>query len=255
MDYGLDAPGVVRNLALGSAACALLAVLVWTGVLPPMLRIPLGGSDQLLIQLLGLGLGPSLGLGAAAIAMVWSSRVGKFTERERLLDRLAWTGRERVLDVGCGRGLMLVAAARRLTTGQAVGIDLWRAEDLSGNRPEATLANAAAEGVADRVTVRTGDMRTLPFAAESFDRIVSRAVVHNLEHAEDRTAAIREMVRVLAPDGAILLDDIRHAGEYQRVFRAAGCVVRRVDFRPASLLWTLVSFGGMAPVTLVATKH
>jgi cyclopropane fatty-acyl-phospholipid synthase-like methyltransferase len=31
---------------------------------------------------------------------------------------------EAVLDVGCGRGLMLVGAARRLKTGKAVGIDL-----------------------------------------------------------------------------------------------------------------------------------
>jgi cyclopropane fatty-acyl-phospholipid synthase-like methyltransferase len=54
-----------------------------------------------------------------------------------LLDRIEWTGQEEVLDVGCGRGLMLIGAAKRLTTGKATGIDIWQAEDLSGNRPEA----------------------------------------------------------------------------------------------------------------------
>ena len=69
--------------------------------------------------------------------MVWDSKYGKVRERERLLDLLTWTGRERVLDVGCGRGLLLIGAAKRLTTGgggSAAGIDLWQQEDLSGNR-------------------------------------------------------------------------------------------------------------------------
>jgi cyclopropane fatty-acyl-phospholipid synthase-like methyltransferase len=46
-----------------------------------------------------------------------------------------WKGDEAVRDVGCGHGLMLVGAARRLTTGKATGIDIWQAEDLTGNRP------------------------------------------------------------------------------------------------------------------------
>jgi len=38
--------------------------------------------------------------------------VGKVRERERLLDTLTWRGDEQVLDLGCGRGLMLIGAAR-----------------------------------------------------------------------------------------------------------------------------------------------
>ena len=48
--------------------------------------------------------------------MTWSSKVGKLRERERLMDALGLRGDETVLDVGCGRGLLLNAAARRLTT-------------------------------------------------------------------------------------------------------------------------------------------
>jgi cyclopropane fatty-acyl-phospholipid synthase-like methyltransferase len=69
-----------------------------------------------------------------------------------------------VLDVGCGRGLLLIGAAKRLTTGKAVGVDIWQTEDLSGNRPEATLENARLERVAERVGVKDGDARRLPFA-------------------------------------------------------------------------------------------
>jgi hypothetical protein len=70
----------------------------------------------------------------------------------------------RAADLGCGRGAVLIEAARRLPTGRAVGADLWSGKDQSGNSPDATLANAAAAGVADRVEVHTADMTALPFA-------------------------------------------------------------------------------------------
>src|SRR5262249_35100229 len=133
-------------------------------------------------------------------------------ERERLLDNIRWTGAERVLDVGCGRGLMLIGAAKRLTTGNAVGVDIWQAQDLSCNKPEATLENARVEGVSDRVEVRTADMRQLPFPEDSFDVVVSCAAIHNLYEASDRAEAIGEIARVLKPGGRAVIDDIRHGG-------------------------------------------
>ncbi len=91
--------------------------------------------------------------------MIWSSRYGKLRRREVLLDRLSWRGDERVLDIGCGRGLFAVAAARRVPGGKVTGIDIWQSEDLSGNGPGAVATNAANEGVAGRVDTRTADMR------------------------------------------------------------------------------------------------
>jgi arsenite methyltransferase len=146
-DYGIDAPGVIRNLlvaaAIGLGLWGTAAAGVWSG----WVRIAPTASIDLRIQVASAGLWTGLSCLAMAIWMIWSSKVGKVKERETLLDRLSWTGREQVLDVGCGRGLMLIGAAKRLTTGLATGIDIWQAEDLSGNRPEATLENAARERV------------------------------------------------------------------------------------------------------------
>src|SRR5207247_238182 len=133
-DYGIDAPGAVRNLFIAAGAGLVTWITfkahLWSGVLDlGPLRFPLGR----------MGLGAALVCGFMGAWMVWDSKYGKVRERERLLDLLTWTGRERVLDVGCGRGLLLVGAAKRLTTGSAVGIDLWQQQDLSGNRPEAAL--------------------------------------------------------------------------------------------------------------------
>src|SRR5215208_5553655 len=59
-------------------------------------------------------------------AQILFSKVGKYRECERLLDSIPWRGDEIVLDVGCGRGLLLVGAAKRLRTGRAVGVDIWQ---------------------------------------------------------------------------------------------------------------------------------
>src|SRR5262245_42436091 len=88
---------------------------------------------------------------ASVASGLYASRRGKFVVWSRLLDALALRGDERVLDLGCGRGAVLLMAARRLTTGRAVGVDLWRTTDQSGNSPDATRRNARAEGVSDRV--------------------------------------------------------------------------------------------------------
>ena len=58
---------------------------------------------------------------AAAAAMLWSSKIGKLRARDELIGAIPWRGDEQVLDVGCGRGLLLIAAAKRLTSGKAIG--------------------------------------------------------------------------------------------------------------------------------------
>jgi arsenite methyltransferase len=157
--------------------------------------------------------------------------------------------------VGCGRGLMLIGAAKHLTTGRATGVDIWRAEDLSANSRDATLSNARIEGVADRVDVETADMRELPFADASIDLVVSCAAIHNLEARQDRETTISEIARVLKPGGRALIDDIRHFNEYRSEFAARGCVlIARLDNRIASAFWAVISFGSLRPGTLLVQK-
>ncbi len=245
-DYGLDAPGVVRNLSLAGAAALLVAALglfgPWSGTAAGPALVSMGGC--MAVSFLGM-----------AAYMVWSSKVGKRRLRERLLDRLPWTGGEAVLDVGCGRGLMLIGAAKRLTTGRAVGIDVWQAEDLSGNRPEATLENARREGVSDRVEVQTADMRKLPFPDATFDTVVSNYALHNLYRPAERAQALAEIARVLKPGGRVLINDIRHLREYEAVLAAHGLTdLRRVRNLATTLLLGALTFGSLRPGTLVGRK-
>ena len=101
---------------------------------------------------------------------------------------------------------MLIAAARRLPAGRAVGADRWTS-DQSGNKPEVTLANAAAAGVTDRVEVHTADMTALPFPDGSFDVVTSALAIHNIPTQGGRYRAVDEAMRVLRPGGQLLIAD------------------------------------------------
>jgi len=249
-DYGLDAPGVVRNLFLAGAAGLVLwlgsALRVWPGA-------PWG------VPLTWMGFGCFVGFTATGIYMVWLSKVGKVRFRERLLDKLPWRGEEMVLDVGCGRGLMLIAAARRLApggAGKACGIDIWQAEDLTGNAQAATLENARREGVLDRVEIKTADMRQIPYADGTFDAVVSTAAIHSLYDRADRAKAIAEIARVLKPGGGALISDIRHLGEYAQTFRSHKFTdIRRVGSPLVQRFWAVITFGSFQPATLLARKR
>jgi len=221
-DYGLDAPGVVRAMAITGGAALLVCALQST----------ISGSHLALARLAHGMCWMGGSLAATSGLMFASSRWGKLHARDALLDRLHLAGTETLLDVGCGHGLLLIGGARRLSSGRAIGIDLWSQSDQQANSAQATRANATAAGVADRVEVRDGDMRSLPLSDASVDIIVSSLAVHNLASAEDRDLAMREMVRVLRPGGRIGILDIAHVRHYATVLRALGCDVRRVRFTP-----------------------
>jgi SAM-dependent methyltransferase len=109
-----------------------------------------------------------------------------------------------------------------LTSGKAIGLDRWVAGALTGNRPEAVVNNARVEGVLDRVEVKQGDARQLPFADDSFDVAVSNFVLHEVNNRAEREQILREMVRVLKPGGRLALVDFIFTGECVRVLQAIG---------------------------------
>ncbi|QDZ09082.1 class I SAM-dependent methyltransferase [Sphingomonas panacisoli] len=172
--------------------------------------------------------------------MVVSSRWLKPQVLKSLLDQHAWRGDEAVLDIGCGRGLVAIAAARRAPHGYVTGIDLWQEVDLAGNSPAAIHANAVAAGVADRLTVDTGDARALPYPDASFDVVASMTAIHNIPDAAGRTTAIAEAWRVTRPGGQILIYDIRHARAYAAQLKTLGAVDIRMSL--PILLWGVLGW-------------
>ena len=95
----------------------------------------------------------------------------------------------RVLDVGCGDGRHIVEAARRGAF--AVGLDYDRAE----------LTKARVRIGTGRVDLVVGDATRLPFRAGTFDAVIC---TETFEHLRDDARAMRDISRVLGPDGALL---------------------------------------------------
>ena len=220
-DYGIDAPTVVRNLAVIG-----LSLLVAGAVTRVLLHLQIVGPS-LLTRILTIN-GLSIGIVCCLMAfwMIASSKWLKQRVARALLDSRNWRGDETVLDVGCGRGLVAIAAARRVPRGKVTGVDIWQEVDLGGNSPEAIRANAEAAGVADRLAVDTGDARALPYPDASFDVVASMTAIHNIPDAEGRRAVIAEAWRVTRPGGQILIFDIRHARRYAAQLRDLGAEVK-----------------------------
>jgi cyclopropane fatty-acyl-phospholipid synthase-like methyltransferase len=196
---------------------------------------------------------------ALAVAALWlflnagifvhTTRAGKFAVWAELLDRLELKGDERLLDIGCGRGAVLLMAAERLPRGRAIGVDLWSTTDQSGNAEQVTRQNAALEGVAERVELHTADMRQLPFDDRSFDVVVSSLAIHNVPGASERARALREAARVLKKGGKLVIADIRYGRVYARELGACGLKI--TDCRSLGVrFW--YAFGPWAATRLVA---
>jgi SAM-dependent methyltransferase len=214
VNYGLDAPVFQRSALIGGLSAVFLGTLV--------ARWAQQHGSQVVFNCATPVAWTGLWFFLTGCVMFWGSKVGKLHLRDKIVASIAWRGDEQILDVGCGHGLMLLAVAKQLKSGRAIGIDIWSQADQADNNPESTLANARLENVADRVEVQNADARSLPFPDNSFDVVVSSFVIHNLNQAADREQVMREIARVLKPGGQLAISDIRHTGQYERTLRSLG---------------------------------
>jgi len=228
-DYGLDAPLLVKRMFTRAAWTSAIGIAVFL--------INRNDNPGPAGTLLAVFLAIAAIFAAIGGTMTWSIRTGKLQLRDTLLDSLDIKGDEKVLDAGCGRGLMAVGAAKRLKTGKVTGVDVWDSSVLSGNSAEAAKANAKLESVADKVRFETGDIRKLVYPEKSYDVAVSALAIHNVGDRGGRDKAVREMWRVLKPGGRLLILDLFHVGEYADVLRDAGA--QDVTVASHGFLWCL----------------
>ncbi len=118
------------------------------------------------------------------------SRVDRIFGREAL-------GQQEILEIGCGGGLMSEELAQRGTI--IVGID------PSQDALQTARVHTRRSGLGHIVYLQHGYAESLPYAAGSFSVIVCMDV---LEHVSDLAATIKEIARVLAPEGIFIFDTI-----------------------------------------------
>ena len=219
-DYGIDAPAVMRNFFLAGLLCLILAIFA-----PRILHI---GPIDLNSRSFYWPAGFLIGEGFLFLLYV---KYGKFRHRDFMLGLHTWRGDENVLDVGCGRGLLLVGAAKRIAalqgTGRATGLDVWSNVDMGGNSAAATQHNLDLEGVASCCTLISKPAQDMPFSDGTFDVIVSNLCLHNIYHAATRRSALQQIARVLKPGGIALISDYKLTAEYAKEFLHAGLIVEK----------------------------
>lgn len=110
-------------------------------------------------------------------------------------------GGARVADVACGTGWSSIWIARHFPGSTVDGID------VDAGSIERATANAAAEGMTDRVTFRFADAAAADGAGQ-YDLVTIFEALHDMSRPAEVLAAAR---RLLAPGGAVLIADERVA--------------------------------------------
>lgn len=124
--------------------------------------------------------------------------LGADTARRALLDQAALLPNYRVLDVGCGTGTLAILIKRLYPSTEVIGFD---------PDPKAlTQARRKAARASVSIRFEEGFSDELPYPEESFDRVFSSFMFHHLQ-ADDREKMLREIRRVLRPQGSLHMLD------------------------------------------------
>lgn len=181
-----------------------------------------------------------------SVAVQWGSRGALVSPQLLRQVHLAYFMRaieklrpQRVLEVGCGNGNVLLTLAARFPDVSFAGVELTDAGVAAAKalQTEATLpesiAKASPSPLLDltahtRVDVRQGDARKLPFPDRSFDLVYTRLALEQMEAIRDE--AMREVTRV-ARTAVVLLEpwrDFNRSGLGRDYIRRQGYFAGRV---------------------------
>ncbi len=105
----------------------------------------------------------------------------------------------KVLDIGTGPGRLLLSLHKHNPYLELVGVD------ISSSMVEKAKANIQQAGLSGQIHVEIADARSMPFAADSFDAVISTGSVH---HWKEPLSSIDEIYRILKPGGYAFLYDI-----------------------------------------------
>jgi 2-polyprenyl-3-methyl-5-hydroxy-6-metoxy-1,4-benzoquinol methylase len=143
-----------------------------------------------------------------------------FISQKRIVIEMLMGSRGRLLEVGCGPGIMLPDLL-------AMGYEV-HAIDVSAEMIRRAEQYMSGQPLARRCRLAVGDVERLEFGEGAFDVVLAMGV---LEYLPAYDGALREMVRVLRPGGHLVLTVPNRAAAYH-LASAAYIAARRLVGRP-----------------------
>jgi ubiquinone/menaquinone biosynthesis C-methylase UbiE len=125
--------------------------------------------------------------------------IGADAAKKELIDQVALRPDDRVLDIGCGTGVLATLIKRVHPGVHVTGLDPDPKALARGRRK--------AERASVSVQFDQGFSDELPYPDASFDRVFSSFMFHHLRE-EDKLTTLREVRRVLAPGGSLQMMDV-----------------------------------------------
>jgi ubiquinone/menaquinone biosynthesis C-methylase UbiE len=104
-----------------------------------------------------------------------------------------------ILDVGTGPARIPIALCLAEPRANVLGIDLAR------HMLDRARRNVADAGLDDRIKLQLLDAKAIPYPDGQFEAVISNSIVH---HIADPSAALAEMVRIVAPGGTLFVRDL-----------------------------------------------
>jgi SAM-dependent methyltransferase len=193
----------------------------------------------------GLGTSRKLALRALISAGIWphihfTYSPFKILEFRHLVESLAWTGRERVLDIGCGAGLQTFLIAR--LAGHTTGLDIDPDFIAQANWYRRHVH------IRGKVDFTSRHLREIGWPDATFDRIFSICV---LEHIPEHVEILRECRRLLKPGGEMVFSVDTLAGIDDDALRRRHMDAHHVvHYYTAEGLRRLLGAAGFVDVTL-----
>ncbi len=136
-----------------------------------------------------------------------SNTLHQFIQREALREAAFFTpylkAGMNLLDCGCGPGTITVGLAALLNPGTVIGIDVAEEQFEIGR-------SLARDRQLSHITFQKADIYNLPFPDESFDAVFIHAVLY---HLNNPLAALKEVYRVLKPEGVLGVRESNQEGE------------------------------------------
>jgi ubiquinone/menaquinone biosynthesis C-methylase UbiE len=170
----------------------------------------LGGFVQIILILLGLGITLLFlwpGIGMIRMNLMLLRKIPKINIINRM-SALNEIENPQLLDVGCGTGRTAIKIAKVLKKGgHLYGIDIYEKFAIAGNALDTVQKNAQIEMVDDKTSFQYGSATNIPFEDENFDIVNISSVLHELHDPNDQIKAIKEIYRVLKPQGYLYLSE------------------------------------------------